>query len=433
MSVGRGLLKALITNRAGLSALTERRIDENYFNSDERPAYHFLLTHYLNYRVMPSLDTLCSELDIPEFFVGIPDEPVAYWVEELVRRDRFNRLVSGFERINNIFDQDHINDTVDELGRLFSDVRLSASENRVKTLKELQRSVLDMHDAMQRGARLPGIPFGIPYLDGISGGACPGDLVTICGRPAVGKSWFMLLLAITAAAAGHRVLFASPEMPEMQIARRALSIETFVRANDLKFGRLSYFGRERIEQYISGKSDDDNFFVVPSGLTQKVDDLEILVREYHPDITIVDGAYLLTLAGRGYGHKKWEKTMGVFERLKEITLRENQPVIAGVQLNRDKEVGYSDAIEQLSSLMMNIEYERREDAGSTAPIQRRILKITKGRDGECGSVLLQFNMLHTNITQERVLSGNFSAFEQEELDRFFPEEDDSDDNAFSNL
>jgi hypothetical protein len=38
-------------------------------------------------------------------------------------------------------------------------------------------------------------------------------------------------------------------------------------------------------------------------------------------------------------------------------------------------------------------------------VQSRVLKLTKGRDGESGSIRVKYNMKTTQLTQDRRLSG----------------------------
>ncbi len=46
-----------------------------------------------------------------------------------------------------------------------------------------------------------------------------------------------------------------------------------------------------------------------------------------------------------------------------------------------------------------------EDRNSTNPVQFRILKLLKGRDGETGTLRLLYDMQRSKIEQDRVLVG----------------------------
>jgi hypothetical protein len=106
----------------------------------------------------------------------------------------------------------------------------------------------------------------------------------------------------------------------------------------------------------------------------------------------------------------WEKNMEVAVVLKNLALNEDIPVLATYQYGKKdtgklEGVGGGFAIPQIASIVLSFEYERKEDIGSTDEVQNRVLRLTKGRDGESGSIRVEYNMTSTKLTQERRLSG----------------------------
>jgi len=81
-----------------------------------------------------------------------------------------------------------------------------------------------------------------------NGGPRPGELWIIGARPSVGKTTASLQAALTAAAAGHRVLFASLEMPQGDLLKRVLSAEGSIPHGLLARGDLDRGWRARIAE-----------------------------------------------------------------------------------------------------------------------------------------------------------------------------------------
>jgi hypothetical protein len=151
------------------------------------------------------------------------------------------------------------------------------------------------------------------------------------------------------------------------------------------------------------------FHLLPGGMFPKVEDFVVVVKELRPHIAVVDGAYLL----QGTSRQWWEKNMEVAQVLKNVCLTENIPILATYQYTKKdtgklEGIGGGFAIPQIASMVFSFEYERKEDIGSTSDIQYRILRLTKGRDGESGSIRVKYNMRTSQISQDRRLSGRMS-------------------------
>lgn len=78
-------------------------------------------------------------------------------------------------------------------------------------------------EAAARGKALAGVTTGLRAVDRMLGGWPIGAMSVVGGRPGMGKSAFALTVATRAAAAGHRVLFASLEMRPDQIGARMVA------------------------------------------------------------------------------------------------------------------------------------------------------------------------------------------------------------------
>lgn len=70
----------------------------------------------------------------------------------------------------------------------------------------------------------PGFPWGVPTLDGLTGGVHPGELIVIGARPKTGKTQWALNLTHTWLQAGRRVLYFSFEMLAQEVGVRLLAL-----------------------------------------------------------------------------------------------------------------------------------------------------------------------------------------------------------------
>jgi len=410
-SVGFGLLKSVIDHRYSLSNLAHQGILEEHFIDKEVPAYLFIRNFMLEYGVHPVLDTVARHVEDLAVFAQLPGEPVEYWIAEVKQRKRHNDIRQCFMRVRECLEGHDIERALDEMGSTYISVRDSYSTRSLADLRTVQQEVLTKHDVIQRAGQMPGVSFGFPYIDNQSGGAQGGDYVVIAGQTGVGKTYLALKIGMSAHRSNKNVIFLSTEIPVLQAARRVLAMEGRFSTDDLKKGTLSYYGRERaqriVEQGAALDSDSGYYFhLLPGGMFPKVEDFAIVVKELRPHLAIVDGAYLLQATSRAW----WEKNMEVAQVLKNLALNEDLPIIGTYQYTKRETgkiegVGGGFAIVQIASIVLSFEYERKEDIGSINEVQYRVLRLTKGRDGEAGSIRVRYNMLTTQLVQDRRLTG----------------------------
>jgi len=411
-SVGFGLLYSLINSQDSFSTLNNHEITEHHFKDKEVDAYGFIRLFVMDYGEYPNVTTVARHIGNLEAFDGLENEPFEYWVSEVKNRKRYNDLKHTMATMREYLESNKLEDAIAFMGTSYLDLRHSYGNKRMTELREVQMEVLNKHDQLQSNPDIPGIPVGFPYLDEVSGGAQGGDYIAIVGQTGVGKTYLALRMALSGhIMAGKNVLVVSTEMPMLQSGRRILAMEGNFSTTDLKMGRLSHFGREKalelVERGASAiQNDGKYFYLLPGGMFSNVEDIIIITKEMRPDLLVVDGAYLLRAQSKSW----WEKNMDVASMLKDLCMQQNIPIIATYQYNKgDKgkleDIGGGFAIPQIASVVYSFEYERKEDMQSGADIQYRILKLTKGRDGESGAVRVLYDMRRTSLTQDRVLSG----------------------------
>ncbi|MDP9000493.1 MAG: AAA family ATPase, partial [Myxococcota bacterium] len=128
---------------------------------------------------------------------------------------------------------------IDSAEQAVYDIARTRESNSVRTLKEVMRETFERIDkANARGARITGIPTGFDRYDRITSGLHDGEVTIIAARPGMGKTSFVLNIAVNVASPqqlesardpnerweepGLGVVIFSLEMPREQICNRML-------------------------------------------------------------------------------------------------------------------------------------------------------------------------------------------------------------------
>lgn len=268
------------------------------------------------------------------------------------------------------------------------------SQRDVATLGETMQQVVDDYHEAHRNPGRQGVTLGWDYLDEITGGAEPGDVITFVARPGMGKSWSMIHCAREAWRAGNSVLFVTMEMTAPQIARRFLGLESSINPDFIRRGQLSQHAEEMVLQRATDVSTGAPFHLLSGGFEKSVPLVDAAVQEFSPDIVFIDASYLMTPAGPRGKRAQWELLTDVGKEVKEMAMNRRKPVVQSVQFNREakrqKEVdlahiGGSDAIGQISTIAIAI----REGESPNEHTERRY-KVMKNREGDVGEFRTRF-------------------------------------------
>lgn len=298
MSVGLGVIKAVITNNLPFSDIVESGIDDTFLEGAEKQVYEFVKTFKYKHNKYPQIKTIIAE--VPQAsFDHLPDEPVEYWASELRERKKFWILSASQSEIASLLQKGKVSEAQTILKNSNDALLRINQEFTVEDLAKIQEDVLDRHNEVQQTAGIAGIPYGYKGLDNLTYGQQKGDFNVVIGQTGSCKSYFCIGTAKAAHNAGYNIMMISPEMPPQQIARRVLAMQMKVPDGSIRKGRLSYFAvqkaRKLIHEPISieGETVDNWFKILPSGLYSDVNQVISITGEYKPDLLIIDGFYLL--------------------------------------------------------------------------------------------------------------------------------------------
>ncbi|MHB8629505.1 MAG: replicative DNA helicase [Aggregatilineales bacterium] len=254
-----------------------------------------------------------------------------------------------------------------------------------------------------------GLPTGFNDLDQLLGGIQKSDLLIVAARPGVGKTSFLLSMALNAARlGGARVGIFSMEMSNEQLVQRLVSAETGINSQKLRSGNLDDSEWTLFTQAVVNLGElpmylDDSPGVTPSQLRAKC---RRLYREYGLDLIVVDYLQLME-SGMGRNDNRVQEISYISRNLKELARELNVPLVAAAQLSRqveqraDKRPQLSDlresgAIEQDADIVMFIYRDDMYNDQSERPNQADII-VAKHRNGPTGVVTLHFNKTLTKF------------------------------------
>jgi replicative DNA helicase len=315
------------------------------------------------------------------------------------------------------------------------DAFLERAEKAIFEVAERQvksSSVVALHDMLtdafkkieelhQRKDAITGVPSGFYDLDEKTAGFQKSDLIIIAGRPAMGKTSFVLNIAQYAAThANIPVVFFSLEMSREQLVMRLLSSEARVDSQRLRRGNLRESDWPKLSRAAGVLAEtpifiDDTPAISTSELRAKV---RRLYAKHKIGMVVVD--YLQLMSASGKYDMREQEISEISRSLKALAKELNVPVVALSQLNRgvesrpDKRPMISDlresgAIEQDADVIMFVfreeVYKSREKdkEGNEVGVPEDLVGkaeiiIGKQRQGPTGDIILNFEGKYTRFT-----------------------------------
>lgn len=403
MSVGLGLLHRILTDQDSDAFLDDRICSDLFQDDSERHLYEVINEYWQEYERLPSVATAQVESGVrfPEF----PDEPLDYWLNESVSRYQEMRIAAQARSVLDSLkhgDFEMVQAAIADLSE--SAEALPGRGGNLRLLRDDAREALRNHDTRQSLAGLQGVPTGFASVDVMSDGIQIGDVVSLIGRPGQGKTYILTHMARAAYNAGYKVLFSTYEMHSVPVARRIIAGMAHANATEFRLGRLSTWKRRSVLDQIRGL--EDRFIILQGDMDATVEGLINAIYRARPDIVYVDGAYILSTTDSV--SSKTERISRVIEKIKAAALSMGLRFVCSYQFNREgakrgggklEDIYMSDAIAQVSSLVLGI---TNADSDGPERIQskgHRNINLLKGREGEMGKATISIDFTRTEIAE----------------------------------
>ena len=205
-------------------------------------------------------------------------------------------------------------------------------------LRKIQTVSIDGHG-------ITGLSSGIEELDKITHGFQDGDMITLAGRPATGKSSIALSM-VKSIAIEHRkpVIYISSGMTGEKIVKRLLSIVCKIPLDRIVSGMLSLEEWENLERGTAALRESPIYLLDTPGIS--IDKLEeqvqIFCKQNMVKAVFID--YLQLIQSKNPNWTRNDEVADVVYRLKFLAMTLNVPFIIISQTNRPEQKETTDFI-----------------------------------------------------------------------------------------
>ena len=260
-----------------------------------------------------------------------------------------------------------------------------------------------------------GLPSGFRDLDRLLGGCQKSDLLICAGRPGMGKTSFLLSVALNAARFGGRVVIFTMEMGREQITQRFVSMETSINMQRLRQGQLNDQEYARFVE-ASGRISELPIYIDDS---PGINPIQLRTRarrayyEHGIDLVIIDYLQLMN-AGNVYENNRVQEISYISRSIKELARELDVPVLSAAQLSRAVEQRHnkrpllsdlreSGSIEQDADAVMFLYRDVIYNEATEFPNQAEVI-LAKHRNGPTGRCTLFFEQSITRFMDARTMN-----------------------------
>ncbi len=399
--------------------VSKLRIDDSFFLSDSqtKEAFRFIRDHYHNehtYGSVPSWQLLSQR------FYGFPWSYSYDTLPTLCQEIRRNKMRTDLQAMAEEVMQTADHDPLAAMGILRQAATTMSTQHEISNdmlLSSAYEQLQADYDMLAQSKGITGIPFPWQILNDDTQGMHPGQFIVIYGRPKSMKTWIALVMAVHAYLKGMRVLVWSLEMNEMQMLRRIASIIAKVDYDQFKKATMDPATAARVWQILLSIKDEEllnasqghqsSLMVTqPRGESSGVSALQAKIKEFQPDLVVVDGMYLMKDDRNKVRSVDWKNVAHISQDLKGAARIAQIPIIGVTQANRgaDKdpkkadltELAYADAIAQDCDLCLRVHKQKDQQTNDF----EIVLSIPGGRETQLDGFVVH-GMASTNFEFKR--------------------------------
>jgi replicative DNA helicase len=338
---------------------------------------------------------------------GVPKSlNIEYYAQIIKEKALLRRLILSSARI--ISDSYEQKEDADDLLNAAQAAIVEVAEQRIKpgfqSMSSLTGPTLNMIQLLQeRKEAVTGVPSGFRYLDNLTAGFHPAELVILAARPSMGKTALGLNISHHVGIKTDKAVgFFSMEMAKEQIVIRLLCAEAQM---DIKRTRTGFISDREFEKLkLAGEALSRARIFIDESPALTVMEMKAKCRrlkmEQRLDIVFVDYIQLMRTSGR-FENRNQEMSF-ISRSLKELAKEIRIPVVGISQLSRAPEKGRREPRPQLSDLRESGAIE--QDADVVIFIYRpefyhpddeslkgvAEVSIAKQRNGPIGNIQLAF-------------------------------------------
>ena len=286
---------------------------------------------------------------------GVPRNlNVEYYTQIIKEKALLRRLIMSSSRIiQESYDQ---KEDADELLNAAQAAIVEIAEQRIKPgfrpMSQLTGPTLEMiRETAARKEAVTGVPSGFRYLDAMTAGFQPSELIILAARPSMGKTAMGLNISHHVGLKTEKAVgFFSMEMSESQLVIRLLCAEAQIDIKKVRTGYLSERDFEKLK--LAGEAFSGARIYIDESPALTIMEMKAKSRrlkmEQRLDIVFVDYIQLMRSGGR-FENRNQEMSF-ISRSLKELAKELRIPVVGISQLSRAPEKGRREPKPLLSDL-----------------------------------------------------------------------------------
>lgn len=381
------------------------------FESDGELLLHSFVQDYINdYGAVPPASLVVDETGITLVEV---EGAAGYYFDKLVDRHIVTILKNAADAANvalkGVKDPQKALDLMTEA---VMSLKMGTGPHAVTDFRTaFQRIYHDDYLAKLSGEVSKGISLGWETLDKLGGGLYGGDVVSIVGRPATGKSFMTLWSAHSMwKTLEEPMAFFTEEMPGLSMEQRLAAMEAGIPLNPIKLAVS--MPKDHHDRFRDALDDIQGFaapfHMVDGKMASTVQDIHMFCSSLGVKAAFIDGAYLLRHPNPRLD--RYQRVAENVDLIKRMSVDLDIPVVCSWQLNRDaakkhkkgdgdaelglEDIGYSDAIGQHSTVVLALLQDE-----SINTLQSRRVRVLKGRNGETGEFTIKWDFMRTQFSE----------------------------------
>jgi hypothetical protein len=346
-------------------------LPEKLTNKTEKKWLAFISDYATTYGTLPTLERITNEFI--DFVAEESPDPLGD-IYAVLLRSKKNFYTRAFieSHLEDLRNGDDPTDIVLDLSKVLVTGEVSAVDTKT----------FDKEDYYKTSTM---IPSSVETLDVATGGFAGGDLVFIVGRPADGKTTFLLHMIARWYWAGKKVLCVSNEIPYLDMMFKIDSILAGVPVGEKRTGKFSPESRLKLNFLRYLQSISPGKIIIPKHPVRRPAEVQALIEQHKPDIVAIDGAYLMSTDGTATA--EWAVLASVSRELKQIANVTETALVGVLQANRTAEektsvhgggIAGTDAFFQDADIILAV---RSMETVASGRGKKVLLSTTKNRHG----------------------------------------------------
>ncbi len=408
--IGNRTLMSLVTNADPMDWY-KFKLKAKYFKGAEVEVFNTITNHIQKYSKLPEVETLVGYH--PQLKPLLTPEPPEYYRDLLVARYKYTVVKDALTESQGIIGESplEVERAADLLQSVVGELNDTKYNDRILNFRldapaMLRQEYYNRQDKNEH-------KFYWDYMDNMSNGFHGGDVVSFVGRPARGKTFMLIRTALMNwRDMGARPLIVSMEMTPLSLAQRMSAMYASVNLTQLRSHSFATASEKKFRGGLEKISlEGQDMFIVDGNLAATAEDVYLLASNLNCDSIYIDGAYMLKHTNSRLD--RFTRVAENVELMKQYGSQLDIPTVASWQLNREaakkggkgsknapaqksglEDIGYSDAIGQISSIVLAL-----TEPESVETLNRRTLSLMKGRNGEIGEFAINWDFMQMNFDQ----------------------------------